>query len=456
MGKMTSDNESAGTRLAPLSTTSQFFAEYTGNLADIRGIPEELTGVNGDFRVRDGEPSSIEAHNDIEAIMLWLDQHEHNMNSYNNYRREAERLLFWALLKRGRPLSSLRASDLGDYEKFLADPDSDWIMQTHTNTDEEAKTKKKKKKQVDTHAPGLQGNKATGHKWPRGSAQWRPFASPLSDSSRQLSMSIVKSLYAWMAAGRYLSHNPMIIAKKWKRTDESDKRQVPEEFWDDVMETINKMPDVARRARTRWIFIVLYRCGLRISELVNATMGAIYRQTDRDGKSYCWIQVTGKGDKEREVPLTDQVLDELKLYRNTCGLSDFPVRWEGKPLVLPLSSVLKRRMEAAEKHRQAGEQDVHIGVTRSLVHSIIKQVFEETANRIALNDADRTNAAIKLQKASAHWMRHSCASNMVNNGIPISSARDFLGHENISTTNKYLHSDKKALYDQIKEMDRKK
>lgn len=197
-------------------------------------------------------------------------------------------------------------------------------------------------------------------------------------------------------------------------------------MWTEVKATIDAMPKETDRERehylrTRWLFSLLYLCGLRISEVVGNTMGGFFCRRDKDGEERWWLEVVGKGDKTRIVPATNELMVELARYRREKGLSPFPIHAEDIPLLLPV-----------------GTQRRHM--TRGAVHALVKQVFAETANRLRLRGADFEPLAARVDAASAHWLRHTAGSHMANSNVDLRHVRDNLGHESITTTSGYLHS----------------
>jgi site-specific recombinase XerD len=173
--------------------------------------------------------------------------------------------------------------------------------------------------------------------------------------------------------------------------------------------------------RTRWMFSLLYLCGLRISEVVGNTMGGFFCRRDKDGDERWWLEVVGKGNKTRIVPATNELMVELARYRREKGLSPFPIHAEDIPLLLPV-----------------GTQRRHM--TRGAVHALVKQVFQDTADRLRLRGSNFEPIATRVEVASAHWLRHTAGSHMANQNIDLRHVRDNLGHESISTTSGYLHS----------------
>lgn len=162
---------------------------------------------------------------------------------------------------------------------------------------------------------------------------------------------------------------------------------------------------------------------MRISEVIGNTMGGFFGRTDTDGEQRWWLEIVGKGDKTRILPATAELMIELARFRRENGLTPYPLAGESTPLLLPIGS--KQR-----------------AMTRSAVHLIVKQVFESAARRIEDDGRiESTERAQRLRAASAHWLRHTAGSNMLSAAMDLRHVRDNLGHESISTTSKYLHSE---------------
>jgi len=85
-------------------------------------IPAELSGHEGGNRAPPGTIRQLAADNDLEAIVAWLGEFRDSPRTVRHYRKEAERLLLWSLLERGKALSSLNREDCMCYEDFLANP----------------------------------------------------------------------------------------------------------------------------------------------------------------------------------------------------------------------------------------------------------------------------------------------------------------------------------------------
>ncbi|AAZ97271.1 probable integrase/recombinase protein [Thiobacillus denitrificans ATCC 25259] len=112
-------------------------------------------------------------------------------------------------------------------------------------------------------------------------------------------------------------------------------------LWQEVTTYIEALPKESERERDhyfriRWLFTLLYLGGLRISEVVENSMGDFFSRRDRDGEERWWLEVRGKGGKERLVPATKEMMIELTRYRREKGLPPYPGSGEKTPLVLPI------------------------------------------------------------------------------------------------------------------------
>jgi site-specific recombinase XerD len=172
----------------------------------------------------------------------------------------------------------------------------------------------------------------------------------------------------------------------------------------------------------RWLITLLYLMGLRISEVVSNPMGGFFRRRDRDGQDRWWLAITGKGDKERLLPATTELMAELTRYRRHYDLAALPYSGETTPLLLPIGGA-------------------HRTLTRGAVHLIIKQVFDNAIDHLQSTGDAHERATERLRQASAHWLRHTAGSHMMDGQVDLRYVRDNLGHVSISTTSQYLHAD---------------
>jgi len=151
--------------------------------------------------------------------------------------------------------------------------------------------------------------------------------------------------------------------------------------------------------RNRAMLEVLYGCGLRVSELINLKLSDLFFN---DG----FIRVTGKGDKQRLVPIGDMAIKEIEWYRRIRQTHKIDPKSED--------------MLFLNRHGK--------GLSRIMVFKIIKDL----ATKIGLE-----------KNISPHTFRHSFATHLIENGADLRAVQEMLGHESILTTEIYTHVDRK-------------
>jgi site-specific recombinase XerD len=365
---------------------------------DALSVPAALDGRAGTNRSNGAHPQ-IAATNDLDAVRAWLARFVDTPTTFQNYRKEAERLLLWAVIACGKPLSSLTHEDLVVYRQFLLAP-----------------------------APADVWCANGGRKHPRGDPRWRPFYGPLSAASQRQAMVILNVMFSWLVQAGYLAGNPLALSRqRQRRPAPRVTRHLAPPLWQAVKDAIAAMPrDDARAAfhadRARWVFTLLYLGGLRITEAADTTMGQFFARRDAHGRDRWWLDVTGKGGRQRLVPATAEMMDELARYRRAHGLPALPADGEPTPLVLPAGHTRKP-------------------LTRAALHRIVKQVFGFAADRLRTQQDDGEAQARVLEQASAHWLRHSAGSHMADGRVDLRLVRDNLGHVSLTTTSQYLHAD---------------
>ncbi|HEY4092600.1 MAG TPA: tyrosine-type recombinase/integrase [Luteibacter sp.] len=361
-------------------------------------VPESLDGRDGTNRGA-VENSQLSARNDLDAVRAWLSNYADTKTTFDNYRKEAERLLLWAVVQLGKPLSSLTHEDLLGFKSFIADPEpaSRWVS-------------------------------ANGGKYPRGDERWRPFNGPLSPASQRQALIILNAMFTWLVNAGYLRGNPMaLLRQRAKRSAPRVTRYLSTSLWDEVKLFVEQLPqdtDAQRAyyARCRWLTTLFYLQGMRISEVAGGQMGSFFRRLGADGKDQWWLETLGKGDKERIVPVSAELVQELRSYRTLNGLVALPTRSEETPLVIPF----KGRSRC---------------LSRSAVHDAIKRIFSGAAVWLRAKGAEFADRADELERASAHWLRHTAGSHQADGGVDLRTIRDNLGHVSLSTTSLYLHTE---------------
>ncbi|WP_157407079.1 tyrosine-type recombinase/integrase [Janthinobacterium sp. CG3] len=311
--------------------------------------------------------------------------------------KEARRFLSWCRAG-GKDLRGLRFEDLAAYSAFLVDPQPapQWISVT---------------------------------KWPRTDPRWRPFAGPLAANSHRQAIVLVRSLLSWACKARYLDDNPGTLLGRMQVTVQGTvKRHLSRAAISILAEAAERMPlarpsDALRRARARFLVALYYLTGIRLQEGVGADMGAISQADD----GAWWLHVTGKGGNSRDVPVPAALLAEFQRYRLAFGLAALPAPREALPLLLTTRGAPAR-------------------ATSDTIYQALKRLFAG-ASAIA-HELDNATAADRLQQASPHWLRHSAFTHQVQGKTPLKTVQLNAGHENISTTSRYLHEDDAARHAQ--------
>jgi integrase/recombinase XerD len=150
--------------------------------------------------------------------------------------------------------------------------------------------------------------------------------------------------------------------------------------------------------RNRAILETLYGCGLRVSELIHLQVSDLFFDEG-------FIKVTGKGDKQRFVPIGATTIKYIEIYRNHVRIHQEIVASAKDTLFL------NRRGKP---------------LTRAMIFTIVKQLAEKAG----------------IQKnISPHTFRHSFATHLLENGADLRAIQQMLGHESITTTEIYTHID---------------
>lgn len=185
-------------------------------------------------------------------------------------------------------------------------------------------------------------------------------------------------------------------------------QHLPDVLTDDEITTIQETFDRStyEGERNYVIVEVLYDCGLRVSELVNLRLSNIYAEEQ-------YLQVIGKGNKERWVPISGRALELMMSYIRHVRSTLTPKPGEEKIVFL---------------NRRGAR------LTRQMVFIALQRAV--------------TEAGID-KKVSPHSLRHSFATELVENGADLRSVQEMLGHESIATTEIYTHLSRETLRNTI-------
>jgi integrase/recombinase XerD len=209
----------------------------------------------------------------------------------------------------------------------------------------------------------------------------------------------LKSFFSYLIFEDYRNDNPLTLIESPKIG-----RKLPDVLTlDDIDKLVAAINlETKEGERNRAMLETLYACGLRVSELVELKISDLFFDEG-------FIKVTGKGNKERFVPIEKYTKKLINLYKNN-NRNFIPIQ-KGHEDTLFLNRRGKK-------------------LTRAMVFTIIK----ELALKINLN-----------KTISPHTFRHSFASHLLANGADLRAIQTMLGHESITTTEIYLHLDRRKL-----------
>ena len=209
----------------------------------------------------------------------------------------------------------------------------------------------------------------------------------------------LKSFFNYLNFEEYRTDNPMDLLESPKIG-----RKLPDTLSEDEINQIIGAIDLSKPEgeRNRAMLETLYGCGLRVSELINLRLSDLFFEED-------FIKVTGKGDKQRFVTISDFNKKYINIYRKEVRVHQ---------------SIQKGFDDILFLNRR-GKQ-----LTRAMVFTIIKQL----AIKIDLN-----------KNISPHTFRHSFATHLLQNGADLRAIQQMLGHESITTTEVYMHLDRSHL-----------
>lgn len=209
----------------------------------------------------------------------------------------------------------------------------------------------------------------------------------------------LKSFFSYLIFEDYRTDNPMELIETPKIG-----RKLPDTLSLYEIDKLIAAIDLSKEEghRNKAIIETLYSCGLRVSELVSLKISDLFFDEG-------FIKVTGKGNKQRFVPIAKSTQNLIELYQKS---------------IRNHLQIYKKDEDTLFLNRR-GKQ-----LTRAMIFTIIKNLAIE----------------INLQKnISPHTLRHSFATHLLENGADLRSIQMLLGHESITTTEVYVHVDRTHL-----------
>lgn len=209
----------------------------------------------------------------------------------------------------------------------------------------------------------------------------------------------LRSFFNYLIFEDYIMTNPLELIESPKIG-----RKLPDTLSEEEIDKLINAVDLstAEGERNRAILETLYGCGLRVSELVELKISDLFFEEG-------FIKVTGKGNKQRFVPIINVTQKYINSYRTE----------------IRNHMSIKSGFEDTLFLNRRGKQ-----LTRAMIFTIIKQLAQK----------------INLKKSvSPHTFRHSFATHLLQNNADLRSIQLMLGHESITTTEIYVHLDKSHL-----------
>lgn len=378
-------------------------------------------------RIKSQLPEKISVNavfSDYKHTCNFLHAYRGSTETFKAYRRETERLLQWAWFLREKTLKELRRNDLEAFLEFCQEPPTTWIGIKHV--------------------PRFINKE--GLRLPN--SVWRPFIAAiskkahrdgnfpnaksytLSQSALQAIFAILSSFFNYLEQEEYTFGNPITQIRqksKFLRKHHGMKiiRRLSELQWTYIIETAELMAKENPHLHERTLFIMnaLFAMYLRISELAASSrwtpqMGHFYKDMD----SNWWFKTVGKGNKERDISVSNAMLEALKRYRISLGLASLPSPGETTPLI---SKALGKGPIEGTRH----------------IRKIVQHCFDKTMERLKtdgfIEDAE------SLLAATVHWLRHTGISEDVKIR-PREHVRDDAGHSSSAITDQYIDIELRA------------
>ncbi len=355
---------------------------------------------------------------DIKQAQMFLKTYRGSSGTFNAYRREIERLIQWKSLISKKSFKDLKRDDLEDYIAFCIKPPETWISlgkQPRFITQEHGRIANPEWKLFKVAA-----NKAKHRNGEGPNLKDFEFTQ---NALKQL-FAIIGSFYEYLLQEEYVLTNPIKMirqkSKYIKKVQEKPKiRRLSELQWQYVIEVTKELAEQNPKLHERTLFILsaLYSMYLRISELA-ASKRWIPKMNDfaRDGDNNWWFTTVGKGNKQRQIAVSDTMLEALKRWRQHLMLPSLPSISEDNALI----------------PKMLGKGPVSC---TSSIRYIVQNCFDQAI--IKLEKDGFLEEAESLMVATVHWLRHTGISDDVKIR-PREHVRDDAGHSSSAITDKYI------------------
>lgn len=389
-------------------------------------IPPNLDGQDGTFRTK--TPNHLGATTDIEAVGAWLNSYlaAGKQRTFDAYRREVERFYIWAVLVERCPLSSITLSQAQKYQTFL--------------------------QAIPPHYCG-------SARVTRGDPRWRPWRGQLEPSSQNYALGVLYQMYNALHKNAYVTGNPFeslqYAAAGMKRRPMDVTRSLHADDLYLVRDMLATLPglgsETLRKAalarRTRLILHIALTTGMRLAEIASANLSSLEHPVVDGRAAEDWvITVLGKGQKLRDVPISEKLLGMLMehhadwhalMKRDDARIAAFHLC---PPLVAVLEAPVRDGARAVTDKTQLKHDNS--ALSANALYRTLKTFFRQMARK----ERDEKRKARILQ-FSTHWLRHTFAHEVLrenDSGEGLKLAQQLLGHASINTTAEYVKQDQSA------------
>ncbi len=337
------------------------------------------------------------------------------------YRRELEKLLLWIRIVLKKPIKTLGRAEIEDFIDFCKKPPLSWVGTEVADRFIE-------------NAGKLTPN-----------PKWRPFVNKtesiykISDPGVRALFAVLNSYFGFLIQQEYLFVNPVALIRQKKRflrtTQELPRiRRISNTAKNYLIAEAEKMAQENPKVHERTLFIIkaLLSMYLRISELTeNDRWLPKMNDFNKDSEGRWWFYTIGKGNKEGEISVSDEMLKALERYRLHLGLSPLPSADEETPLIL--------------KYRKGSG-----GITSTRqIRGIVQECFNRTVE--SLLKQGKAGEANEVKHATVHWLRHTGISEDIKSGRPREHVRDDARHSSSVITDRYVDVSKAERHESAKD-----
>lgn len=371
--------------------------------------------------------SDLNVGEDFRISLKFLNCYVGSLGTFNSYRREAERLLHWSWLIKKKTLTAIKREDIEAYLHFCQNPPKSWI------------SLKKVPRFIEKE----------GCRQPN--PDWRPFVASISKFSRKqgvtptkedfsLSQGAIQEIFAilstffnFLIAEDYLHSNPIALIRQKSKFLRRNQQTAPVRRlslvqWEAVLTVAEQLAceNPEYHERTLFILSLLYGMYLRISELAASPRWTpCMNHFSKDHNGCWWFTTLGKGNKERQVAVSDAMLDRLKRWRCFLGLSPLPSPADTSPLI--------------PRMRGSGPMQDTAPLRR-----LVQACFDLASERLKIQGL--REEADNLSVATVHWLRHTGISEDIKIR-PRDHVRIDAGHSSGVTTDRYIDVENQERYE---------